>query len=191
MSVLGVACFVLGRRGSGILVVGLGALLVFVGVFVLGPLIARTAARVLGAPVARMTGVTGAIARQNAMRNPKRTARTGGALMVGVALVVAITVIAATARDWTHDVISGQFTGDFVVSTNTAGFGGISPEVATRRRRASRSGHGYRDPHWRSSRHQRWRRHGLRRRRSRHGRSRVRSRDDRGDHRGAPPPMGS
>jgi putative ABC transport system permease protein len=132
LTALGIGFFVVGLTGAGILVVGIGALLVFVGVFVTAPLIARPVARVFGAPIARMTGVTGAIARQNAMRNPKRTARTGGALMVGVALVVAITVIAATARDWTHDVIGGQFTGDFVVSTNTMGFGGISPDLAKR-----------------------------------------------------------
>ena len=52
--------------------------------------------------------------------------------MVGVALVVAITVIAATAKDWTRDVFGSQFTGDFVVSTDTFGFGGLSPEVADR-----------------------------------------------------------
>jgi putative ABC transport system permease protein len=129
---LGVAAFVIGLSGAHVMWIGIGALLVFLGVFTLGPLLARAAARVLGAPVARATGVTGAIARQNAMRNPKRTARTGGALMVGVALVVAITVIAATAKDWTRDVFGEQFTGDFVVSTDTAGFGGISPEVASR-----------------------------------------------------------
>ncbi len=130
--VLGIAGFVAGLTGSGILMVGVGALLVFIGVFVLAPLIARPVAKTVGAPVARMIGVTGSLARQNAMRNPKRTARTGGALMVGVALVVAITVIAATARDWTRDVFAGQFTGDFVVSTNTVGFGGISPDLAER-----------------------------------------------------------
>ena len=132
LSVLGVACFVAGLSGAGILWVGLGALLTFTGVFTLAPLIARTAARILGAPVARASGVTGVVARENAMRNPKRTARTGAALMVGVALVVAITVIAATAKDWTRDVFGSQFTGDFVVSTDTFGFGGLSPEVADR-----------------------------------------------------------
>jgi len=132
LSVVGVACFVGGLSGAGGLWVGLGALLIFTGVFTLGPLIARTAARILGAPVARASGVPGVFARENAMRNPKRTARTGGALMVGVALVVAITVIAATAKDWTRDVFGSQFTGDFVVSTDTFGFGGLSPEVADR-----------------------------------------------------------
>jgi putative ABC transport system permease protein len=131
ITVLGIVAFVAGLAGSGILLVGIGALLVFLGVFTLGPLIARPVTRVLGAPVARAGGVAGVIARENAGRNPKRTARTGGALMVGVALVVAITVIAATARDWTHDVFGSQFTGDFVVSTKAAGFGGISPDLAT------------------------------------------------------------
>jgi putative ABC transport system permease protein len=132
LTALGIAGFVAGLTGSGILWVGAGALLVFVGVFALSPLIARPAARVLGAPVAGVRGVTGVLARENAMRNPKRTARTGGALMVGVALVVAITVIAATAKDWTRDVFGGQFTGDYVVSTHTFGFGGLSPELADR-----------------------------------------------------------
>jgi putative ABC transport system permease protein len=132
VTALGIGAFVAGLAGAGILMVGVGALLVFIGTFALAPLMARPAAKLIGAPVVRMTGVTGEIARQNAVRNPKRTARTGGALRVGVSLVVAITVIAATARDWTHDVFNKQFTGDFVVSTNTVGFGGISPDLAKR-----------------------------------------------------------
>jgi putative ABC transport system permease protein len=132
LSILGVASFVTGLSGAGILWVGVGTLLSFLGVFTFAPLIARPAARALGAPAARAVGVTGQIARENAMRNPKRTARTGGALMVGVALVVAITMIAATAKDWTRDVFGDQFTGDYVVSTDTSGFGGLSPEVAAR-----------------------------------------------------------
>jgi putative ABC transport system permease protein len=131
LSAFGIGGFVAGLSGAGILWVGIGALLTFVGVFTLGPLIARPAARAMGAPVARASGVTGVLARQNAMRNPKRTARTGGALMVGVALVVAITVIAATAKDWVRDVFDDTFAGDFVVSTDTFDFGGLSPQLAT------------------------------------------------------------
>jgi putative ABC transport system permease protein len=130
LTVLGLGAFVLGLASGGLLWVGLGALLVFLGAFVLGPLAARPASRLLGAPVAHVSEATGALARQNAMRNPKRTARTGGALMVGVALVVAITVIAATAKDWTRDIFGNQFHGDYVVSTDSFGFGGLSPEVA-------------------------------------------------------------
>ena len=104
--------------------------LVFIGVFVLGPLIARPVVPSSVAPSPRLSGVTGELARENAGRSPKRTARTGGALMVGVALVAAITIIAASAKDWIHDVWSDQFTGDFVVTTQSVGYGGLSPEVA-------------------------------------------------------------
>jgi putative ABC transport system permease protein len=113
----------------------------FIGVFTLGPLIARPVTRAFGSPLPSLAGITGSLARENAMRNPKRTARTGGALMVGVALVAGITVIAASVKDWTRDIFGNSFTGDYVVSTNTFGFGGLSidfasqlselPEVAT------------------------------------------------------------
>jgi putative ABC transport system permease protein len=86
--------------------------------------------RAIGAPLPAVAGITGSLARENAMRNPKRTARTGGALMVGVALVAGITVIAASVKDWTRDIFDRSFTGDFVVSTNTFGFGGLSPNLA-------------------------------------------------------------
>jgi putative ABC transport system permease protein len=128
----GIAAFVAGLAGRGIAWVGVGALLAFLGTFALGPLLARPVAGALGWPVARLVGVTGRLARQNATRNASRTARTGGALMVGVALVAAITIIAATAKDWTRDVFAEQFTGDAVVSTRTVGLGGLSPEVARR-----------------------------------------------------------
>ena len=50
--------------------------------------------------------------------------------MVGVALVVGISVIAASARDWIRDIFDEGFTGDYVVSTETFGFGGLSPQLA-------------------------------------------------------------
>jgi putative ABC transport system permease protein len=116
--------------GAGMALLGLGAATVFIGVSVLGPTLARPLSRVIGAPLPRLRGVPGNIARENAMRNPKRTARTGGALMIGVAMVVGITVIAANAKAWARDVYGGQFTGDFVVSTDTFGFGGLNPDLA-------------------------------------------------------------
>jgi putative ABC transport system permease protein len=127
----GVVALVLGLGGD-VLLVGIGALLIFVGVFVLGPLLARPVVRVVGAPLPVVSGITGELARENAMRSPKRTARTGGALMVGVALVSAITVIAASAKDWIRDVWGDEFTGDYVVSTETFGYGGLSTDVAAR-----------------------------------------------------------
>ena len=89
-----------------------------------------TRARATGAPLPACRGSPARWPGENALRNPKRTARTGGALMVGVALVAAITVMSASLKDWIRDTFEEQFTGDFVVATNTFGFGGISPELA-------------------------------------------------------------
>ena len=76
----------------------LGALAVFAGVVVLGPVVGPRFVRIVGAPVAAFRGMTGVLARDNAARNPKRTAATASALMIGVALVVLISVFAASAR---------------------------------------------------------------------------------------------
>jgi putative ABC transport system permease protein len=129
VSVIGVVAYAIGLRGGQIEWVGVGALATFVGVFMLGPLFARPFSAALGAPMAAT--VTGSVARGNAMRNPKRTSRTGGALMVGVALVAAITVIAASVKDWTRDSVGELFTGDYVVASQMYGFGGLSPDLTT------------------------------------------------------------
>ena len=113
-----------------IAVLGAGVALLFIALFVLGPLIARPVSRLLGAPVARWRGMSGELARENSMRNPKRTARTAAALMVGVALVVAITVFASSTKASIRSVFGKQFVGDFVVSTTTFGFGGLPVTLA-------------------------------------------------------------
>ncbi|MGZ4701182.1 MAG: ABC transporter permease [Ilumatobacteraceae bacterium] len=111
-------------------ILGLGVALVFIALFVLGPLLARPIARFLGAPLAKWRGTAGALARENAKRNPKRTARTAASLMVGVALVAAIAVFAASVKASIRTVFAKQFTGDFVVSTQTVGFGGLPVKLA-------------------------------------------------------------
>ena len=73
-----------GDSGSALANVGLGAIAVFLGVAVLGPVIARPVSRFLGSPLPRLRGMTGTLARENAVRNPKRTATTAAALMIGV-----------------------------------------------------------------------------------------------------------
>jgi putative ABC transport system permease protein len=112
-------------------VVGIGALLTVISAVVMGPVVSRPAASLLGAPVARLRGMTGALARQNAMRNPRRTAGTASALMVGVAVVSLFTVFAASLQASIDRTIDQSFGGDLVVTTGPFGGGGISPELAT------------------------------------------------------------
>src|SRR5207248_1220352 len=67
-----------------------GALLTIVGVVVFGPAVAGPIGNAIGVPLARLRGVTGALARGNATRNPRRTWATAVALRVGVAVVTVV-----------------------------------------------------------------------------------------------------
>lgn len=125
ISALGAVAVGAGLTGAGISWLGLGIALVFIGVFVLGPLIARPVARVIGWPLVRWRGVPGNLARENAMRNPKRTARTAAALMVGVALVAGISVLAASLKDSVRNIFEEQLSGDYVVVAKSQQFGGL------------------------------------------------------------------
>jgi len=114
--------------GSGILFVGIGALLVLIGVFVLGPLFARAFSRAIGAPIAAVKGMTGKLARENASRNPKRTATTASALMIGVALVGFITIFAASAKASVSSAIDSTLKTDYVI-TGGQGSPTLSPAL--------------------------------------------------------------
>ena len=58
---------------NGITLVGAGALLVFVGVSILAPLMAKPVAAFVGWPLPRLFGVPGQLARDNTRRQPRRT----------------------------------------------------------------------------------------------------------------------
>src|SRR6266545_1053927 len=112
------------------LLVGLGAAAIFVGVAVLGPVIARPAGRLLGVPLPALAGIAGTLARENAVRNPKRTSATAAALMIGVSLVAFIAIFgSSTKKSLTADA-DKTFTSDFRVDTGS--FAALSPDLAKR-----------------------------------------------------------
>jgi putative ABC transport system permease protein len=117
------------HAGSQVLEVGAGAAVVFIGIATLGPLVARPVSRVLGAPLAGR--VTGKLARQNAMRNPPRTAATAAALMVGVTLVSLMAIVASSTKASVNSIISSAVRADFVVSNGgiAGGSSGFSPSL--------------------------------------------------------------
>ncbi|MGH9112271.1 MAG: FtsX-like permease family protein, partial [Acidimicrobiales bacterium] len=100
-----------------------------VGAIVLGPVAARPVAGLLGSPLARARGLTGSLARQNAIRNPRRTAATASALMVGIGIVTLFTVFAASLKASLDASVERSFGGDLVVTTGAFGGGGISPDL--------------------------------------------------------------
>jgi putative ABC transport system permease protein len=121
-----------GNVDGAIKYVGLGAVLVFAGAFILGPLFARALSRLIGAPLTRIKGMTGTLARENASRNPKRTATTATSLLIGVALVGFITIFAASAKATVSDAVSSSFKSDYIIQSG-GGLGpgaGLSPRFA-------------------------------------------------------------
>ncbi|HUV10846.1 MAG TPA: ABC transporter permease, partial [Acidimicrobiia bacterium] len=107
VTALGAVLMVMGLAGSdgSIEPVGFGALLVFLGVAMLSPLLAPGAARALGWFPARVQGMSGVLARENALRNPRRTASTAAALMIGLALVSVVAIFGASVKQTFGDVL--------------------------------------------------------------------------------------
>ncbi|MFI9806249.1 ABC transporter permease [Streptomyces sp. NPDC052301] len=106
---------------------GLGAVLLIIGVFILTPLLSRPLIAA-AAPVLRAFGVSGKLARQNSVRNPRRTAATASALMIGLTLITGMTVMAGSLQTAIDKMASSAIRADYVVSM--ANRGPLSPDVA-------------------------------------------------------------
>jgi putative ABC transport system permease protein len=129
LGAVGAAALVLGlSRGLGLAMVAGGAALVLLAVAALGPSIAGPTASLLGAPVARLRGTAGRLARANATRNPRRTSATAAALMVGLAMVGSVTILAATTKASIARTVDEAFRSDLVVDGGGMG-AGLSPAL--------------------------------------------------------------
>jgi putative ABC transport system permease protein len=128
---IGVASFAAGILGAGsaLVLIGFGTVATIIGVFILGPIIALPLMHVLGAPIQRISGTTGRLARENAKRNPKRTSATASALMIGVTLVGFITILASSTKASVADTVGKSLQADYVVASGSFGTGGLSPEI--------------------------------------------------------------
>jgi putative ABC transport system permease protein len=114
--ILGLGMFAGGIDATGRLaLLAPGALLLFVAVALVSPRLVPPLASALGRPARRIAGSSGALARENAMRNPGRTAATAAALMIGIALVTFVAVIGQGMRDSTKGSLEEALRGDYVM----------------------------------------------------------------------------
>jgi len=119
---LGFAALLYGLFGSGLgttqvlLWMGVGALLIFIGVSLFAARLVRPLAASLGAPAARLGGAAGRLARDNARRNPQRTASTASALMIGLALVTLVATLAAGITSTFRGAVDEIFTSDYAIT---------------------------------------------------------------------------
>ncbi|MBT8202516.1 MAG: FtsX-like permease family protein [Acidimicrobiia bacterium] len=137
LTIIGALVLFLGLfvAGSNVLqLVGLGAVIVFFGIAGLSPLIARRTARIIGAPLPAMYGVTGTLARENSVRRPRRTAATASALMIGVAVVSVVAILASSIKQSITEQITQNFgTVDFQIQSSAfadPSLVGVSPAVS-------------------------------------------------------------
>ena len=106
-----------------------GALLLFVSISLLSTLIARPAARLLGWPMTRFARASGNLARENASRNPRRTASTASALMVGLALVGMVLVVGTSFKKTFSSALDSSLGAEFFIDTEGRNSWGFSPQL--------------------------------------------------------------
>jgi putative ABC transport system permease protein len=129
VTLLGIAALAAGLFGgvsNAGLVVGFGAALTFVGVAMLSPLVARPISTVLGRPFRR--SVAGKLGGENANRNPRRTASTAAALMIGLGLVAFVAVFAASLKSSVTAVLDETLRSDLMLTAQQ--FTPFSPQLA-------------------------------------------------------------
>ncbi|MGK5641328.1 ABC transporter permease [Streptomyces sp. URMC 126] len=105
-----------------------GSVLTLAGVIVLAPLLSQPFVHLFGRIAERFSGVSGRLARRNALRNPRRTAATASALMIGLTLITGLTVTAISADRGIDRMGDQDLTADYQVST--AGGRGLDPATA-------------------------------------------------------------
>jgi putative ABC transport system permease protein len=96
-----------------------GVLLTFVGVAMLTPAISRPAVAALGRALAWST--PGKLGRRNAARNPRRTAVTAAALMVGIALVTGVSELASSLQASLQGVVGQSLAAELIIAGDDLG----------------------------------------------------------------------
>jgi len=115
----GIGSMVVGFRRDGDLgltLIGLGMLAILVGVSLLSPWVGRPLTALFSVVYRRVFGTVGVLAAQNSMRNPRRTAATASALMIGLTLVALMSILGQSATASTDAAVKRTLTSQFVVS---------------------------------------------------------------------------
>ncbi|MEU1895841.1 ABC transporter permease [Streptomyces pristinaespiralis] len=118
ITLLGAAAIVAGAAAGsdGRMIIGGGAFLALVGIIVLIPLLSRPVIALVRPLLHRVFGVSGKLAGQNAVRNPRRTGATASALAIGLTLVTGISVLGATMGRAVDQMTTDNIRADYMVS---------------------------------------------------------------------------
>ncbi|MEV7769993.1 ABC transporter permease [Kitasatospora sp. NPDC086791] len=129
LALAGAAGLAAGAAGKEVKLVGAGAGALLIGVFVLTPLLSRPLIALFAPLLGGLYGTPGRLAKENAIRNPRRTAATASALTIGVTLITALTVVGASVNKAVDKATASDLKADFTVTMQN--YSMLSPEVAT------------------------------------------------------------
>jgi putative ABC transport system permease protein len=140
LGVTGLAMVLLGLFGSASAgtkagFIGAGAVVIVFAVSLFSPHLVPPLAAVAGWPLERLRRLLGRLSRENAQRNPARTAVTAAALMIGLMVVAFVTVFAAGLKSSVAQIVDENFAGGLVIQ-NSDGFSPIPAGAAVAARRA-------------------------------------------------------
>ncbi|MGW3044648.1 ABC transporter permease [Kitasatospora sp. NPDC001159] len=124
----GAAALTAGAASKEVKLVGVGAGALLIGVFVLTPLLSRPLIALFAPLLRGLYGTPGRLAKENAIRNPRRTAATASALTIGVTLITALTVVGASVNKAVDKATASDLKADFTLTMQN--FSMLSPEVA-------------------------------------------------------------
>jgi len=127
LGAIGIAIGLFTSVPNALAILGFGALLLFLGVSVLAPIAARPFATFAGWPIRKVYRIAGDLAVQNTRRQPRRTASTASALMIGVALVVFVAILASSLKGSVAQTVEESFPADLSASSSNFTIG-VSPE---------------------------------------------------------------
>ena len=125
LAIVSIVLIAVGLGKASLVLVGFGGLALLISTTLFTPLLARPLSSALGRPLVRTLGVPGRLGRENSMRNPRRTAQTAAALMVGLSLVSTIAVLGASLSASAKNEVDSAINADYIVT----GKGGFSKSV--------------------------------------------------------------
>ncbi|MDX6609221.1 MAG: putative transport system permease protein [Solirubrobacterales bacterium] len=123
LAAVGLAMVLIGLFGSAASgtaagLIGAGAVVIVFAVSLFSPRLVPPLATVAGWPLERMRRLIGRLSRENAQRNPSRTAVTAAALMIGLTVVTFVTVFAAGLKSSVAQVVDENFAGGLVIQNS-------------------------------------------------------------------------
>ncbi|MFJ7946683.1 ABC transporter permease [Streptomyces sp. NPDC096354] len=118
LTLLGAAGIVAGAAADsdGRTIIGAGAFVALIGVIVLIPLLSRPVIALVRPLLQKLFGVSGKLAAQNAVRNPRRTGATASALAIGLTLVTGISVLGVTLGQAVDRMTTDNIKADYMIS---------------------------------------------------------------------------